>query len=528
MLEVTDLAVWYPTRGLALAGLSFSASDGQILLLTGRNGCGTSTALAAIVADLPAGSRRQGAVVLDGVDISGAHPDDLDGIIATVGDVDPARSLRIGDLLHVEGPHHSSLESAAPRRPALLSPEQIANELGLDGHLNDRVADATRSLRARAVLAAGLLAAPRLLLADQPLAPMESPWRDAACRLLRAHADAGMTIVWAEHHLIHALAVADHVIELVRPSNQVPGSRAVGTYPDEYRRENHARPRTAKPYPGEHTGLAHPAWQWRPRTIPWTPLQQVATALGLTGPGADDPNRLHDMLAPVLGQGLRQPPAHRDTGQLTLVLNDREKVLVRDDQMLRLACATGEQAAIAYDEFTAANAFTLAPTQPNRTLADICRFQDRRSGRPKGSTWAQIHDAWPQLRGSDVLARHSAGEQALVTALLDLESGTVVPLLDAGQLLDGWTRDRLLEHVAAQQRAGRTVVWITTDAEDLPAAERVIVTDDGQIAADGRATAIADRLPYPPRLAVACAPRRIMTAAEVIAGAEYLATKEAS
>jgi energy-coupling factor transporter ATP-binding protein EcfA2 len=383
-----------------------------------------------------------------------------------------------------------------PRRSALLSPEQIATDLGLDGHLDDRVADATRSLRARAVLAAGLIAAPRLLLADQPLAPMESPWRDAACALLRAHADAGMTIVWAEHHLTHALAVADRVIELVRPG-----------------------PHTAGP------AEALPAWQWRPRTVPWTPLQQVATALGLTGPGADDPTRLHALLAPILGPGRRRPPAHRDIGQLTLALNDHEKVLVRDDQMLRLACATGEQAATVYDEFTAANAFTLAPTQPNRTLADICRLQDRRSGLPKGSTWAQIHDAWPQLRAGDVLARHSAGEQALVTALLDLESGTAVPLLDAGQYLDGWTRDRLLEHIAAQQRTGRTVVWITTDAEDLPAAERVIVTDAEQISADGRATAIADLLPYPPRLAVACAPQRIMIADEAIAGAESGTTR---
>lgn len=494
MLEVTDLAVWYPTRGVAVTELSFSASDGQILLLTGRNGCGTSTALAAIAADLPAGSRRQGTVTLDGVDVSGAHPDDLNGVIATVGDADPAPSLRIGDLLH--------LDRAAPRHATAIPPEQIAAELGLDAHLDDRVADATRSLRARAMLAAGLTAGPRLLLADQPLAPMESPWRDVAARLLRAHADAGMTIVWAEHHLTHALAVADQVMELVRPGDHLPGRRTA-----------------------ERTGPAEPAWQWRPRTVPWTPLQQVATALGIAGPGADDVDHLHRALEPLLGAGRRRPPAHRDTGQLTLALNDHDKLLVRDDQMLRLACATGEQAATVYDEFTLANAFTLAPTQPNRTLADICRVQDRRAGLPKGSTWATIQDAWPHLRARDVLARHSSGEQALITALLDLRAGTTVPLLDVGQSLDGWTRDRLIDQIAAEQRAGRTVVWITTDAEELPEAERVVVTDGEQISADGRATAIADRLPYPPRLAAACAPRRIMTAAEAIAGAEIATTR---
>lgn len=504
MLEVNDLAVWYPSRGVALRPLTMTVGDGQIALLTGRIGAGTSTALAAIGADLPAGARRQGRIVLDGVDITDCHPDDLrstDGLrntVALVADTEPAASLRVGDLVRLPaGP--------TARRGGLPAPQQIAGRLGLFGHLDQRVADASGSLRARAVLAGALASRPRLLLVDQPLALLESSWREVVCRLLREHADAGMTIVWAEHHLVHALAVADTVVELTAPTGRLPWAVAV----------------------------AQPAWRWRPRTVAWTPLQQVASVLGLVAPGADKVDGLRALLAARLGgdrpedagyllDGARRYPAGgpdgqpRDAGRFTIGLNEHADLLVRDDQVLHVACASAEIAAQVYAGLVRANGQVPVRPQAYRAVADVCRNHDRRHGRPKGTTWRELSAHWPSLRAGDLLARHSRGEQSLVNAVLDLAGGPVVPLLDAGQWLDGHTSDWLA--TACRQVLGdRVVVMVTTDAEELAAADRVIVCDGRAVVADGRAVAIAGALPYLPRLAAVCAPARLMTPDAVIA-----------
>lgn len=488
MLEVRDLGVWYPTRGVALSGLNLSVAPGEILLLTGRVGAGTSTALGGICARLPAGARRQGRIVVRGVDISAAHPDDLRGVLNMLGDAEPGPALRVRDLLGL------AARNPGPG-PTPVSPGDMVDRLGLTGHVDDRLADATGSLLARAALAASLLGAPRVLLADQPLAKLESVWRDKACQVLRAHADAGMSLVWAEHHLVHALAVADSVIELQRPDAE----------------PCHAS--SAKP-------VAQPAWSWRPRTLPFTALQQVSSALALVAPGADTPQGLGAELAPRLTGARRHLPERSHGGLASLRLSADETIMVGVEEPVRIVCTHARVASALYRGVAAANGFRAAPLPGNGTLEEICSRHDRTTGSARGTTAARLARFAGHLRLHDTLARHSRGEQALIASLLDLDRGVVVPLLDAGRDLDGHGRALLEDAIDNELMRGRVGVKISTDVEELVSAGRVLVHDGTRVVADGRPGAIVDSLPYLPRLAAACAPMRLFTPDEVILAAQ--------
>src|SRR5690606_19577570 len=62
---LVDVAVRFPGREPALAGLTLRPVAGRITALSGPSGCGKSTALAALVGALPADAELTGAVTGD-------------------------------------------------------------------------------------------------------------------------------------------------------------------------------------------------------------------------------------------------------------------------------------------------------------------------------------------------------------------------------------------------------------------------------------------------------------------------------
>lgn len=482
MLEVRDLGVWYPTSGTALHGLDLTVRTGEILVLAGRVGAGASTALRAVCARLPSGARRQGSIRLGEVEVTDAHPDDLAGAVTLIGDSDPAPALRIGDVLGGSSGH-------AGLGPVACPTAEVIESLGLDGHLRERVADASRSLLARATLAGALLSAPRVLLADQPLAGMESSWRDAASALLRRHADAGMSIVWVEHHLMHALPVADLALEVL------------------------GRDRVAGP---EVAAQVQPAWSWRPRTLPFTPLQRVASVLDMVAPGADDPQLLGAALAGRLAGARRRVPDRPPTATAKIRLTTDESIDTFPGEPLQIVCATAESAEALHRVVAERHGIGRVTLRSSATLAELCAEQDRRLGNPRGASADRLTRIAGQLRLSDQLARHSRGEQSLVATLLELERGDTVAVLDPGRHLDAHTRNVLEAAVSEEAAGGRTVISISTDVEAIVGARRVLVFDGQRVMADATPMSVAERLPYLPRLAAACAPVRVADPDDVI------------
>jgi heme exporter protein A len=184
-VEVEDLAVVRGERRL-FARLSFRLQAGRATALTGPNGAGKTSLLRAVAGPLRPSAGRI-------------------GFAGEAGPVEAAEARRSG--LHLLG-HLDGL------RPGRTVGEELAFQAGwLSASRLDEAIETfqlrpllgleTRKLsagqRRRAALAR-LVAAPRpLWLLDEPLAPLDARWREAAAGLMRDHLANGGMILAAAH-----------------------------------------------------------------------------------------------------------------------------------------------------------------------------------------------------------------------------------------------------------------------------------------------------------------------------------------
>jgi oligopeptide/dipeptide ABC transporter ATP-binding protein len=207
-VHISDLALDFTgaTTVRALDGVDLDVADGSSVAIVGESGSGKST-LAAVIGRLQPGSARivRGALDVDGIDVLSLDDDalrayrrDTLAYIAQdpIGSLDP--TMRIGAqlklVLRAVGDDGSPrrqvqlLESmliADPARVVRLFPHQIS------GGMAQRVA-----------IAMAMCRRPKLLIADEPTAALDSQVREEVMRLLFAQArEQGTTILWLSHDL---------------------------------------------------------------------------------------------------------------------------------------------------------------------------------------------------------------------------------------------------------------------------------------------------------------------------------------
>lgn len=191
LLEIHDLGVNY--GGIAaLRGLSLSLMKGETLMVTGPNGAGKSTLMKTIAGLV---KPRQGKVIFDGQLITGRAPETI---------------AAVGVSMVPEG--RQVFEAMTVLDNLRVSTGMRRNKLAVAADL-DYVMDVFPLLRERAqsqagllsggqqqmlVIARGLMAAPRLLVIDEPslgLAPRVTDQVYEALMRLRAERDLTLLIV---------------------------------------------------------------------------------------------------------------------------------------------------------------------------------------------------------------------------------------------------------------------------------------------------------------------------------------------
>jgi branched-chain amino acid transport system ATP-binding protein len=202
MLEVRGLHLAYG-RIRAVQGVDIDVTPGEIVALVGANGAGTSSVLKAI-----AGLERpqRGTIRFEGRDIAGwpAHRALAAGIAYVpegrmiVGTLSVRDNLRLGAF------------ARAGRAPLAAGIERV---LAIFPDLRPRLDEPGASLSGGQAqllaLARGLMAAPKLLLLDEPalgLAPVMA--RQVFALIARLKAE-GATILLVEQNVAEALALAD-------------------------------------------------------------------------------------------------------------------------------------------------------------------------------------------------------------------------------------------------------------------------------------------------------------------------------
>jgi putative ABC transport system ATP-binding protein len=195
----------------ALRGLDLDVTEGRLVVLTGRSGAGKTTLLT-----LLAGLRRadSGTVTVAGQQVTGAREADLVALRrTTVGMVH--QELALLPLLTAEE------NVGLPLRLARVDPaardEVVASvlaDVGLAAHARQRPDELSGGQQQRVAIARALAIRPRVLLADEPTAQLDSETGAQVMSLLRGLVTSAGTTALVTTHDPTVAEHADVVLHL--------------------------------------------------------------------------------------------------------------------------------------------------------------------------------------------------------------------------------------------------------------------------------------------------------------------------
>ncbi|MEU9240760.1 ABC transporter ATP-binding protein [Streptomyces sp. NPDC048385] len=212
LLEVTDLAVAFPRRGLPpsrpVRGVDLAVPSGQVLGIVGESGCGKTLTGMAILGLLPAQARLSGSIRLEGTELTTLPPDRraaLRGGSISLVFQDPGTAfnpvLTIGRQLRQVARRHLGLD----RRSADTTALDHLGRVGLPDP--GRVAasfphELSGGMLQRAMIAMALISGPRLLILDEPTTALDVTVARQIMRLvLELQAELGFTVLLITHNL---------------------------------------------------------------------------------------------------------------------------------------------------------------------------------------------------------------------------------------------------------------------------------------------------------------------------------------
>ncbi len=210
MLAIESVSKLYADGTQALSRLSMTIEAGRFVMITGKSGCGKSTLLRLIAGlDQPSA----GAISIDGEPISGTHP--AVGVVFQEPRLLPWLSIsgNVGfGLMHLSRDERKTRVGEALRR------------VGLADHAKRWPRELSGGQQQRASIARALVAAPKILLLDEPFSALDALTRaDLQDQLLALWQDSKTTIVMVTHDVEEALLLADRVIVLRAQPGHIVG-----------------------------------------------------------------------------------------------------------------------------------------------------------------------------------------------------------------------------------------------------------------------------------------------------------------
>lgn len=161
-LAVKDLAKQYK-RAFRLAGVTFELQPGQVLGIVGPNGSGKTTLLRILAGEL---AHDLGDVLLDG-----EAPGDR-GYLTRVAYV-PQRPEPWSHSMETHLQWQAALAGATSMEVNRTQVADVLAWLGLGPHREKRFGELSEGQRMRVAIAVAILSNPRLLILDEPLAPLD-------------------------------------------------------------------------------------------------------------------------------------------------------------------------------------------------------------------------------------------------------------------------------------------------------------------------------------------------------------------
>ena len=205
-IEFDDVVAGYKDF-MILNNLSFKVRRGAITLLIGPNGAGKSTVLKTLFGLL---KPRQGRVLLEGLDVSGAAPKTL--LERGIAFVPQGRNL-FGQLTVLQ-----NLELGGITLGMKTTHERIPEVLEFFPRVRERKHSQASALsggeQKQLEIGRALLLRPKVLLIDEPSIGLSPIVVQDVFRLLRRLVEQGTTVLMVEQNVKSALKVSDDVIAL--------------------------------------------------------------------------------------------------------------------------------------------------------------------------------------------------------------------------------------------------------------------------------------------------------------------------
>ena len=220
MLSVTKVVAGYGAHDEVLKGVGMTVAERELVVLIGPNGAGKSTLLKAIAGFL---KPREGAITFEGKPIGGLRPREItrQGVAFVPQEANVFPSLTIEANLEMGGyvdrrATKERMQAAYARFP-ILAERRSQEARTLSGGQRQMLA-----------MAMALMAAPRLMLLDEPSAGLSPAAAQELFALIKGLQREGMTVIMVEQNALDALEIADRGYLLVDGSNaREGGARAL-------------------------------------------------------------------------------------------------------------------------------------------------------------------------------------------------------------------------------------------------------------------------------------------------------------
>ena len=220
MLEIQHLTKVYESNNLkALDNLDLTVRDGEFVALIGLSGSGKSTLLRCINRLIEPSS---GSIILDGVDITAASPEELRQIRRSIGMIFQQfnlvkRSTVINNVLAgrlgYTNPAWSLMNHFA--RPDVEQAIRNLDRVGIADKAYVRADTLSGGQQQRGAIARALVQRAKIILADEPVASLDPVSARKVMEILRElNRQDGLTVIVTLHQVDYALRYCDRVVAL--------------------------------------------------------------------------------------------------------------------------------------------------------------------------------------------------------------------------------------------------------------------------------------------------------------------------
>jgi len=209
---------------VALSGVDLEVRRGEIFGLVGPNGSGKTTLTNAITGFYPP---HKGRILLDGRDITGLPPHAVARLgvartfqnLALFNGMTVLDNILLGRHVHMRpSVLRTALYTLMARDDEIrhrIAVEEVIDFLQLQGVRDELVDVIPIGLKKRVELARSLVAEPRFLILDEPMAGMNQEEKEYMARfVLDARDERGVTVLLIEHHMDIITGICDRMLVL--------------------------------------------------------------------------------------------------------------------------------------------------------------------------------------------------------------------------------------------------------------------------------------------------------------------------